>query len=173
MAAGKTTIGRHLARELERPFVDTDTLIVARSGPIADIFARGGEPMFREAEYDAVRAALAGPLAVISLGGGAVTYAPTQALLAERALRVYLDIPAETLTARLRRSQTVRPLVGVAPTVERVRELLAAREPAYRQADVIVRGPHASKLAFARGIVTALEAHVARARVAAREPVEG
>lgn len=172
MAAGKTTVGRHLARELGLPFVDTDDLIVARSGPIADLFARGGEPEFRAAEYDAVQAALGGPLAVIALGGGAVTHPPTQALLARSALRVYLDIPAETLTARLRRSRTVRPLVGPAPTVERVRELLALREPAYRGADVIVCGPHPSKLAFARAIVEAMRAHLGPQRVAASDLVE-
>ncbi len=173
MAAGKTTIGRHLARELGLPFVDTDALIAARSGPIAELFAGGGEPRFREAEHDAVRAALAGPLAVLALGGGAVTHAPTQALLADGALRVYLDIPAETLTARLRRSRTVRPLVGATPTVARVRALLTAREPAYRAADVIVSGPHPSKLAFARAIVAELAAHIDRARVPASDDVEG
>lgn len=172
MAAGKTTVGRHLARELQIPFVDTDDLIVARSGPIAELFARGGETAFREAELEAVREALAGPPSVIALGGGAVTFAPTQALLAERALRVYLEVPAETLTTRLRRSRTVRPLVGPAPTVERVRELLALREPAYRAAEVTVRGPHRSKLAFARDIVRAIQAHLDTPRVAAGQFVE-
>lgn len=172
MAAGKTTVGRHLARELGLPFIDTDDVIVARSGPIAELFARVGEPGFRAAEHAAVREVLAGPLAVIALGGGAVTHAPTQALLAASALRVYLEIPPETLAARLRRSRTVRPLVGPAPTVERVRELLALREPLYRTADVIVGGPHPSKLAFARAIVAALRAHVAGARVQAAGVVE-
>lgn len=172
MAAGKTTVGRHLARELGLPFIDTDELIVARVGPIAELFARCGEAGFRAAEYEAVGAALEGPRAVIALGGGAVTHAPTQALLAASALRVYLDIPPETLAARLRRSRTIRPLVGPEPTVERVRELLALREPAYRAADVIVGGPHPSKLAFARAIVAALEAHVGAARVQAASVVE-
>ncbi|GAC1313632.1 MAG: hypothetical protein NVSMB21_24920 [Vulcanimicrobiaceae bacterium] len=165
MAAGKTTIGRHLARELRLPFVDTDDLIVARAGPIPALFERGGEAEFRAAECAAVGEALAGPLAVIALGGGAVTHPPTQALLAGRALRVYLDIPAETLTMRLRRSRTVRPLVGAAPTVERIRELLASREAAYRAAELCVSGPHASKLAFARHIASELAAYVTDARV--------
>lgn len=172
MAAGKTTIGRHLARELGIPFVDTDDLIVARSGAIAELFARGGEAAFREAELGAVREALAGDLAVIALGGGAVTYPPTQALLAERALRVYLEIPAETLASRLKRSRTVRPLVGPAPTVERVAELLALREPAYRAAEITVRGPHPSKLAFARDIARAVAAYVDVRRVPAHDVVE-
>lgn len=157
MAAGKTTVGRHLARELGFPFIDTDELIVAREGPIQALFARVGEAGFRAAEFEAVRAVLDGPLAVIALGGGAVTHAPTQALLAARALRVYLDVPVETLVARLRRSRTVRPLVGREPTAERVRELLDLREPLYREADLVVRSRHTSKLAYARAIAHAID----------------
>ena len=152
MAAGKTTVGRHLARELGLPFVDTDDLIVAREGPIAPLFARVGEAGFRAAECAAVCEALDGPLAVIALGGGAITHEPTRALLAARALRVYLDVPVETLVERLRRSRTVRPLVGAEPTIERVRALLDAREPLYREADLTVRSPQTSKLAYARRI---------------------
>ena len=165
MAAGKTTVGRHLARELGLPFVDTDDLIVAREGPIAALFARAGEGGFRAAECAAVREALEGPLAVIALGGGAITYEPTRTLLAARALRVYLDVPVETLVYRLRRSRTVRPLVGAEPTIERVRELLDAREPLYREADLTVRSPQTSKLAYARRIALEIASRNLGARV--------
>ena len=158
MAAGKTTIGRHLARELGVAFADTDDLIVARHGAIASLFEARGESGFRAAEYEAVREALDEAPGVLAIGGGAVTYGPTRDLLAERALRVYLDVPVETLVARLRRSRTVRPVVGDAPTMERVRELLAAREPLYRQSELVVPGPYESKLAFARAIVAELRA---------------
>jgi shikimate kinase len=93
---------------------------------------------------------------VIALGGGAITHAPTRAALAERALCVYLEVPPETILARLRRSRTVRPVVGSAPTIERVRELLAQREPLYRDCELTVRGPRRSKLAYARAIVESL-----------------
>jgi shikimate kinase len=159
MAAGKSTIGRELARELGVAFVDTDDLIVARNGPVAELFARAGEARFRDAELEAVREALASAPGVIALGGGAVTHAPTQALLAERALRVYLDISVEALLARLRRSRTVRPLLGPNPSLERIRELLDAREPFYREAEIIVSGPRRSKRAFAREIAERLAAH--------------
>ncbi|MBD5634668.1 MAG: shikimate kinase [Candidatus Eremiobacteraeota bacterium] len=159
MAAGKSTIGRHLARELGVPFVDTDDAIVERFGPIPDLFSARGEAGFREAELEAVRAVLAGPPSIIALGGGAVTYVPTRELLRAGAVRVYLDIPVEALVARLKRSQTVRPLVGSDPTIERVRALLEPREPIYLESDIVVRGPRRSKRAFALEIAARLRAH--------------
>jgi shikimate kinase len=162
MAAGKTTVGRLLARELGVAFIDSDELIVARNGAVAELFAQKGEAGFRAAEFEAVREALEGPAGVIALGGGAVTYAPTRELLAERTLRVYLDISVDALVARLRRSPTVRPLVGPRPTPERVRELLSDREPLYRQAEIIVSGPRRSKHAFAREIADRIGSHLGR-----------
>ena len=152
MAAGKTTIGRHLARELALPFVDTDELIVAAHGPIPVLFAARGETGFRAAECEAVVAALAGEPAVIALGGGAMTYPQTRDAVRGGAISVYLEISAEDLVARLRRSPTIRPLVGPEPTIERVRELLAEREPLYRAADITVPGPRATRAAYARAI---------------------
>ncbi len=156
MAAGKTTVGRHLARELGVAFVDSDAAVVARHGPIADIFRRSGEAGFRTLEYDVVREVLRTPPGVLALGGGAVTHPPTRALLAAHALRVYLDMPAETLAARLRRSPTVRPLFGATPTLEQVRALLAEREPLYREADLVLKGPRRTQAEFAREIAVRL-----------------
>jgi shikimate kinase len=158
MAAGKSTIGRRLARLLDASFVDTDEAIVARHGPIPQLFSERGEAAFRALEFEAVRDALEGPPGVLALGGGALTHAPTRALLAERALRVYLDIPADELVRRLQRSRAIRPVAGAQPSVERVRELLSARLPFYLESDLIVRGPHGSRLAFAREIAARLRA---------------
>ena len=99
---------------------------------------------------------LDGPPCVIALGGGAVTHAPTRDLLRGRALRVYLQIPVEALVERLRRSRTIRPLVGEHPSVERVRELLDAREPVYLESDLVVSGPRRSKRAYAIEIAACL-----------------
>jgi shikimate kinase len=82
MAAGKTRIGKRVARALEMPFIDTDKRIVAEHGPIADIFQREGEDYFRVLEREAVVDALTEE-AVVSLGGGAVLDARTRADLAE------------------------------------------------------------------------------------------
>jgi len=160
MASGKSTVGRLVARELGVPFVDTDALIVARAGPMAEVFARLGEAGFRNLEMEAIAAALEGPPGILSLGGGAVTHPPARALLAERTVRVYLDVPLDALLARLRRSATVRPVLGNGePTPERVAELLRGREPFYREADIIVSGPRRSKHAFAREIAARITSH--------------
>jgi shikimate kinase len=129
--------------------VDTDEVIVARHGPIPELFARQGDAAFRAHELDAVRDTLDGPPAVVALGGGAVTHEATRALLAQHALRIYLEVPVESLVARLRRSRTVRPVLGDEPTPARVRELLAAREGFYREAEIVVRGARRSKAELA------------------------
>jgi shikimate kinase len=70
MGAGKSTLGRELAHLTHRPFVDTDEEIEKRFGPIGELFERG-EPEFRRLEEQVVAEALAGPRAVIALGGDA------------------------------------------------------------------------------------------------------
>ncbi len=158
MGAGKTTVGRRLARELGLPFRDSDELIVARHGAIETIFARDGSATFREYEYAAVRDLLEGESAVVALGGGAVTHEPTRELLARHALRIYLEVPLEALLSRLRRSRTVRPVIGDMPTRATVRALLESREPLYREAEIVVRGARRSKTALAREIAEAVRA---------------
>lgn len=79
-AAGKSRIGRIVAKRLGVPFVDTDSRVVRDHGPVARIFAEHGEARFRELERATVAAALAED-AVVALGGGAVLDAGTRALL--------------------------------------------------------------------------------------------
>ena len=95
MGVGKSSIGKALARALGRPFVDTDAASSRRAAiPVAQIFADEGEDAFRGYEFAALQRAVAGEPVVIATGGGAVTHAPTRALLAQHALRVYLDCRA-------------------------------------------------------------------------------
>jgi len=102
MAAGKTSVGRRVARTLAVPFVDTDKRVASAHGPIPAIFAEHGEDHFRALERAEVAAALDAPAGgVISLGGGAVTDAGTRALLRERPV-VFLTVTPEAVAARIR-----------------------------------------------------------------------
>lgn len=107
MGAGKTRLGKRVARALEVPFTDTDKVIVAEHGPIADIFDTHGEAYFRSLERDAVREALTGG-GVVSLGGGAVLDPATQLEL-ESLPVVYLAVDAEAVAERVNDGE--RPLV--------------------------------------------------------------
>jgi shikimate kinase len=145
MASGKTTIGRKLARKLDRPFFDTDALVVRERGPIPAIFANEGEPAFRRYESSAIRAVLENPIpCVAALGGGALTVAENRALLEDRAYRIFVKISAEQILARVRRSREIRPVLGSAPTLARIKELYDRRLPAYESADYVVDASHRS-----------------------------
>lgn len=112
MGAGKTSVGRRVARLLESRFVDTDKLIVAEHGPIRDIFDAQGEAHFRELERAAVTAALVEG-GIISLGGGAVTDPLTRQMLH--------DLPVALLTVS---ADAVAPRIGGSG-----RPLLAGDDP--------------------------------------------
>lgn len=138
MGTGKSTIGRLVARHLGFEFVDTDELIESRAGePVAALFARHGEPAFRDLERR-VLAELAGrERLVIATGGGLVCQPGNLDLLKRHALVFCLWATPETIWQRVRH-QTHRPLLQVPDPPAEIRRLLAQREPFYRQADVLV-----------------------------------
>lgn len=139
MAAGKSTIGKKLARKLQVKFYDVDDLVVAGHGPISDIFYAQGEAQFRKYEYAAISQVVdEGEAGVIALGGGAVTYDETLKLLKKRAYRVFIKVPPEQILGRLRRSKSVRPLIGPTPSLTKIKELYALRMPRYSHADLVV-----------------------------------
>lgn len=107
MGAGKTRVGKRVARLLGVGFTDTDKVIVAEHGPIADLFAERGESYFRELERAAVEAALATDH-VVSLGGGAVLDPETQRDLVEQRV-AFLTVSARAVEGRL--GEGKRPLL--------------------------------------------------------------
>jgi shikimate kinase/3-dehydroquinate synthase len=100
MGAGKSTLGRELAQLTHRPFVDTDEEIEKRFGPIGELFERG-EPEFRQIEEQVVAEALAGPTAVIALGGGAVLSEATRERLSRSAFVAWVQVDVQTAWSRV------------------------------------------------------------------------
>jgi len=130
MGAGKTSIGRKVARSLGRPFYDSDIAVVREHGAIADIFARGGEESFRAYERAAVVEGLRRG-GIVSLGGGAVLDARTRADLAHHRV-VLLTVDPRTVAGRIR--DTTRPLLsGGDDAVERWKALYEARRGIYEE----------------------------------------
>jgi shikimate kinase len=138
MAAGKSTIGKKLARKLNVKFYDVDDMVVTEHGPVSDIFYAQGEQQFRRYEYEAICKALESEPGIIALGGGAVTYDDSLKLLKKRTYRVFVKVPPEQILGRLRRSRVVRPLIGPTPSLSKIKELYAARMPRYSHADYVV-----------------------------------
>jgi len=135
MGAGKTSVGKRVARELGVPFTDTDKRIVSVHGPIPGIFERHGEPYFRELERAAVEEALADG-GVISLGGGAVTDAHTRESLRAQPV-VFLTVSPEAVAERIRGDN--RPLLhGEDDPVQRWTRIFDERRSWYDEvADVV------------------------------------
>jgi shikimate kinase len=131
MGAGKTTVGKACADRLDRPFVDTDDVVVANAGmSVAEIFATAGEPRFREMERTAVADTCASPAPlVIGCGGGTVLDPDNRARLRSSGVIVWLRAPVDVLTARVGDGAD-RPLLRGDPEVALAR-LERLREPAY------------------------------------------
>lgn len=135
MGAGKTTVGQRCAELLDRPFVDTDDLVVAAAGvPIDDVWSTEGEQGFRVRERLAVADAAASPTPlVISCGGGAVLDSENRRALRAHGVVVWLLASSTELAARLVHDDT-RPLLAGGDTTTTLDRLGALREPAYEAA---------------------------------------
>jgi shikimate kinase len=129
MGAGKTSIGRRVARALQRPFFDTDIAVVRAHGPIEQIFTEHGEPYFRALEREAVIRGLATG-GVVSLGGGAVMDAATRADLAAHRV-VLLTVEPRVVAGRIR--DTARPLLQDDDALARWEHIMTARRPVYEE----------------------------------------
>lgn len=133
MGAGKSSVGRHLAKSLKLPHHDTDQLVSARFGlGIVEIFERLGEDAFRRAETE-VLAEISTEAAIIVTGGGIVLRPENRAMLRRLGSVVTLAADEETLFERVSQRAT-RPLLQTANPRATLRELLRVREPLYRAA---------------------------------------
>jgi shikimate kinase len=134
MGAGKSTVGRALARRLGWAYADLDEEIeAAERSAISEIFSRHGETEFRRIETDTLRRRLeTGEPAVLALGGGAFTIPANRDLLRGRGITVWLDCPFDTIQRRVAQS-THRPL---ARDPLAFAALYHSRRESYRQADI-------------------------------------
>ncbi|GAB4244504.1 MAG: shikimate kinase [Deltaproteobacteria bacterium] len=139
MGSGKTAVGKELARRFGVPFVDVDERIERSAGsPIRELFAREGEPAFRERERVALREVLSRKGCVVATGGGAFADGENRRRLRSYAPVVYLEATVATLLERLAKDAD-RPLLRTGDRKAVVEELLARRLPGYREADFSVR----------------------------------
>jgi shikimate kinase len=157
--AGKSSAGPLLAAALGLQFLDTDREIEREAGmPVGEIFARHGEPHFRQLEARQVHRALHGPPAVVSLGGGAVLDEASRRLIWDRATVVWLLATPEVLARRLAVSHGAepRPLLAGGDPATRLRKLLQARSDFYSAAHLHVDTTHRTPAQVAVQILDAL-----------------
>ena len=142
MASGKSHVGRILSQRTGRPLGDADAEITARAGKSIDrIFADAGEAAFRALEREVIGELCAGSGRIIAAGGGAFVDSDNRRAMLAAGAVFCLSAQPETIYQRLAAGQSVRPLLtGDNPvaspvsSMERIRELLAQRADAYRQA---------------------------------------
>jgi shikimate kinase len=160
MGAGKTTLGKAVADRLGRVFVDTDRVLVERTGvPVATIFEIEGEDGFRRRESSVLAEFAAGDDQVVATGGGIVIVADNRRVMRESGTVVYLRARLERLWERTRDDAT-RPLLATADPRGRLAELLQAREPLYREAaHVVVETGSQSASTLLPRVVAAIAAH--------------
>ena len=170
MGAGKTTIGRLLARKLNRRFVDADHEIEARTGAtIPWIFEIEGEACFRRREADVIRDLSAQQGLVLATGGGAVLNPASRALLAERGTVIYLRASIGSILQRTAHDKN-RPLLQTADPRGKLEQLWTERDPMYREiADLVIDTGRPNVQSMVQTILDQLAAQEnARARKHAR-----
>lgn len=134
MGAGKSTIGKMLARNMNLPFFDSDKEIEHRTGAtIPLIFEIEGEPGFRDREVFIIEEITRSSGWVLATGGGAILRTENRALFAERGFVVYLHASVEQQAERTA-MDTQRPLLQTKDRVGKLSELMKIREPLYREA---------------------------------------
>lgn len=163
MGAGKTSVGKRLAARLAVPFRDADDEIEAAAGmSVAEIFARFGEPYFRDGERRVIARLLGEAPHVLATGGGSYMDATTRALMHQCCFTIWLKAPVSLLLGRVKKRQAAegtRPLLAQGDMRTTLENLVAAREPFYAQADLALESadePHAVVL---DKIIAALTAH--------------
>jgi shikimate kinase len=157
MGAGKSTLGRQIARRLHLPFHDADVELEQRLGvTIATIFEIEGERAFRDREEALIDELTELRNIVLATGGGAVTREGSRRCLKERGTVLYLHASPDTLWERVRHSRN-RPMLKVEDPRARIAALYAERDPLYREiADHVIESERDTVMRFARSLAPGL-----------------
>ena len=156
MGAGKSTVGRRLARRLGLPFVDTDSEIEEATGqPWGELFERYGEADFRDGECRLVARVVDGQVRVISTGGGVFVDTATREMLNARAITVWLDAPVDVLANRTARRNT-RPLLRSGDARQTLEQLSEQERPSYAEAHIHVKSGDGAHKDIVEAIIAAV-----------------
>ncbi len=139
MGSGKSAVGRHLAKILHMPFLDSDAEIESRTGvDIPFIFEKEGEAGFRRRENEVIESLTGQSNIVLATGGGAIVADENRKLLGARGTVVYLHATVEQQERRTRRGRE-RPLLEGGDRSQILRDLMQVRDPLYRViADIVI-----------------------------------
>jgi shikimate kinase/3-dehydroquinate synthase len=171
MGAGKTTIGRALAKKLNRPFFDSDHEIEARTGAsVSTIFEIEGETSFRKREAETIRELGSQEGIVLATGGGAVLHPDTRSFLRETPSVIYLHASISQLLQRTERDKN-RPLLQTADPRKKLEELFLQRDPFYREvADLVIETGNANLPALVQLIISKLALCTAEQQSVTHQP---
>jgi len=162
MGCGKTAIGKILAKKVGFPFIDTDELVVQRSGiSISGIFSRYGELEFRRLEKLIIQEISGLNRHVVALGGGTVLDSDNWSRITATGITITLSYPAETIHSRLLLKKD-RPLIDSYKNdgrLERIRNLIESRNHIYFKADLVI---HLNSAIPKRRVVSMLESFIGK-----------
>jgi shikimate kinase/3-dehydroquinate synthase len=165
MGAGKTAVGRRLAQALGLPFVDTDQEVEAAAGcSVSEIFARFGEPAFRDVERRVIRRLLDGKRIVLASGGGAFMDRDTRAVIRSKGLSIWIRASLSLLLKRVA-GRTHRPLLMSGDPAQILQGLIDLRHPIYAEADIVIESRDEPVDSMARRLTEAVLAHEPPLRV--------
>jgi len=157
MGAGKTRIGREVAKRLEMMFVDSDSEIERAAGySVSEIFERYGEAAFRSGEQKVIKRLLSDEPLVIATGGGAFMNDDTRSLILEKSVSIWLKADLKTLVERTSRTNH-RPLLQQGNPEEILRGLIQKRDPVYAQAHIHVGTGEDNPVKMAKKVISDVE----------------